>query len=362
MQSNEFDIKNNETVTVKCLNCGANMVFDPASQKLKCPHCETLTDFEKSSNVKELDIKDYLKNSASWKDESIAYRCENCGAKVVVAKNQTATICPYCSTSHVVQLEENNAVKPGALFPFTITDKGAFTSAAAWAKKRLFAPRKFKKELNADKFKGVYQPCFTFDSQTYSTYQGRVGVRHTRTVGSGKNRRTETYIVWRYISGDYVHFFDDVTVNGDSNEFQTVLNKLMPFNYDTIKEYDTEFLTGYMAKQSDREVNDCWNDAKSMMDSDLRRLILSRHHHDVVDYLNVSTSHENVTFKHVLMPVYVSNFNYKNKSYKVFVNGNTGKVTGKTPISPWRVLIAVLLGLALVALFGYVFYITYLNS
>ena len=359
MQNNEFDIKNSETVTVKCHSCGANMVFDPASQKLKCPHCETHSDFEKSSRVKELDIRKHLYNAKSWDDESVAYRCDNCGATVVLAPNQTATVCPYCSTSHVVKLNENKCLKPGALYPFTKTEGEAFSFAKEWAKKKIFAPRRFKKELNADKFKGVYQPCYTFDSNTYSTYNGRVGVRHTRTVGSGKNRRTETYIVWRYISGDYSHFFDDVTVNGDTQEFQKTLNKLMPFDYGTIKEYDTEYLTGYMAKRSDRSLKDCWIDAKSMIDSELRRLILSRHRHDVVDYLNVSTTHENVTFKHVLMPVYVSNFNYKNKRYNVFVNGNTGKVTGKTPVSPWRVLIAVVLGLAVVALLGYLFYSNY---
>ncbi|MBR6737463.1 MAG: hypothetical protein IKL82_03760 [Clostridia bacterium] len=356
MNEHGFDVSSAETVNEKCLNCGSNLLFDPETQKLKCPHCETLVDFEKSSNVLENDIREFLNGNQTWNTESVVYRCENCGASLVLAPNQTAASCPYCGASHVVKSEEEAGLKPGAVYPFTITSEVASNFAKTWAKKRLFAPSRFKKDLVTDKFKGVYQPSYTFDSNTYSTYYGRVGVRHTRTVGSGKNRRTETYIVWRNISGDYSHFFDDVTVNSDDIEFQSTINKLLPFNYNSIKVYDTEYLTGYMAKRSNRTVKDCWGDAKSMMDASLRSLILSRHRHDVVDFLNVSTSHQNVTFKYVLLPVYVSNFKYKKKDYKVFVNGNTGKVTGKTPVSPWRVLIAVILGLAIVALLGYLFY------
>ena len=47
--------------------------------------------------------------------------------------------------------------------------------------------------------------------------------------------------------------------------------------------------------------------------------------------------------------MYLSAFTYKNKLYHVLVNGQTGKANGKSPISPWRVLVAVLMGLAVLA-------------
>ena len=75
--------------------------------------------------------------------------------------------------------------------------------------------------------------------------------------------------------------------------------------------------------------------------------------YDVIDYLNVSTLHNEVKYKYVLLPVYQLDYKYKKKTYTVVINGNSGAVTGKSPVSPIRVAIAVILGIALFSLFVY---------
>ena len=111
-----------------------------------------------------------------------------------------------------------------------------------------------------------------------------------------------------------------------------------------------------MAYHYDKSIEDCWGTAKGKMDAVIRRSILSQYSYDTVDYLNVSTTHEAVTYKYVMIPVYVGNFNYKKKLYNFFVNGVSGKVSGKTPVSALRVLIAVGLGLAAAAGIAFLFY------
>ena len=82
-----FDLENQKnSETVKCENCGSNMIFDPLTQTLKCEYCGTFVDFTKDANVKELEIQQGFENGESWQNETNSYRCENCGAKVVVAK------------------------------------------------------------------------------------------------------------------------------------------------------------------------------------------------------------------------------------------------------------------------------------
>ena len=356
MEEKDFLEQETETLTVKCSACGSNMVFDPETQMLKCPHCESVSDFEKSNKFQELDILSSFQSAETWKDESSVYRCENCGAVVVLNAGETATGCPYCSTSHVVKSTELAGLKPNAVYPFTVGKNLALEKAKAWAKSKFFAPSNFKKNLQHDNFKGVYQPCFTFDSQTHSYYRARIGNRHTRVVGSGKNRRTETYIVWRTISGEYIDFFDDVLINADTSYSQRTLNKIMPFDVRSAKVYDSEYLTGFMAKRSDRKIENCWDDAKSVMDSMIKTRVLSKYIYDVVDYFNVSTTHSNVTYKYVLLPVYLLNYRYKKKDYTVHVNGNTAKVVGKTPISALKVLLTVGVSIATAVLIGLFFH------
>ena len=346
-----------ETSTAKCRNCGANMVFEASTQSLYCSHCENRIKFNDQTAGKELDFSTrYMYDESNLLKNSVVFICDNCNAKIVLDKNQTATVCPFCATSHVHLTEDLQGVKPNAIVPFNISDEKAVGYAKGWAKRRVFAPRKFKKSLCAKNVKGVYYPCFTFDSYTSSVYSGRIGKTHTRTVGSGKNRRTQTYTVWRNISGNYFSRFDDVLVSGGQKIDQKTLNKISPFYTNESKEYQENYLLGFMAYHYDDKIESCWDTAKSFIDVSLRSQILSQYSYDKVSYLNVSTKHQNVTFKYVMLPVYVGSFNYKTQLYNFFVNGRTGKVTGKSPISALKIFLTILGGIGLITLFYLLFF------
>ena len=189
-------------------------------------------------------------------------------------------------------------------------------------------------------------PCYTFDSNTSSEYVGRIGIYHKKTVGSGKNRRTVTEIEWRYISGSLDHFFDDVTISASEGFTQKELKSMGGYSAENNKVYEDKYLLGYMAYAGDKPLEPCWNEAKDVIDASIRRLILSRYSYDTVAYLNVSTTHQNVTYKYVMVPIYVGNYKYRDKTYRFMINGTTAKTTGKAPVSPFRVLGAVLFGIA----------------
>lgn len=350
-----------ETEMEKCTSCGSNMRFDPETQSLICDHCGNNIEFASFSQAKELEFsEEVISKGEKWNsDETAVFSCDNCGAKVVLSTGETAKVCPFCGTPHAQKSEELDGLKPNALIPFAISTEKAVECGKRWAKKRLFAPRKFKKNIKTDSVNGVYMPCFTFDSHTHSFYVGRIGKTYTRTVGSGKNRRTQTYIVWRNISGTFSEDFDDVLINAGKKMEQKRLDKIAPYDTQNGKEYNEQYLLGFMAYHYDEDVTTYWDRAKKIIDERLKKDILNQYSYDVVDYLNVSTKHENVTYKYVMLPVYVGNFKFKQKLFNFFVNGETGKVSGKTPISAWRVLIAVLLGLGALVGIGFLCY-TYL--
>ncbi|MBQ8427435.1 MAG: hypothetical protein IJX16_06750 [Clostridia bacterium] len=333
--------------SIKCSACGSNMVFHPESQTLYCEHCGTKQSFANDTRAEELDIRTALMTGRGWEaDRTVVFACENCNAKVVLQKSETAKSCPFCGTAHVKQTDELAGLKPNGLIPFAFGDETALNLSKTWARKRFFAPRDFKKKLNADNVKGVYAPCFTFDSNTTSYYEGRLGETRTRTVGSGKNRRVQTYTVWYNVRGTFNRSYDDVLITSGTKFSQRELDKISPFDTNGGKAYEENYLLGFMAYHYDVELTDCWQNAKNLIDGNIRRGILSQYRHDKVAYLNVSTSHSNVTYKYVMLPVYVGNFKYKKKLYNFFVNGSTGKVHGKTPKSFWKILATAILSVA----------------
>ena len=54
-------------------------------------------------------------------------------------------------------------------------------------------------------------------------------------------------------------------------------------------------------------------------------------------------------YKYVLVPVYVGHYKYKNKLYNFYINGENGRITGKTPVSKLKVFWTVMLVLAIIA-------------
>lgn len=337
----------NDTDVTKCPSCGANMTFKPEDGCLYCDFCGTKQQIL-AEGAREIDFAQIASGNNSWGEETHVFRCENCGAKEILDKNEIAKTCSFCGTSHVVATDELSGLKPNAVVPFAISSQAATDGAKKWARKKLFAPRSFKKYLKAEGVRGVYNPAFSFDSQTQSFYEGTLGKYYyvTRRV-NGKTVRERRVRYFR-ISGTYDAFFDDVLIQASSTIDQKQLNKLMPFDTNDSKEYEQAYLSGFVANRYEKEGTECWGEARATIEKRLRSMILSRYTYDVVQSLSVHTNYSEVTYKYLLLPVYVGHFNFRKKLYNFFVNGRNGKITGKTPVSPWRVLLAVLLGAAVV--------------
>jgi len=337
------------TDTAKCPNCGGRVIYSPADRAMKCEYCGNLTPLNMDKYGEELSFYDLLQaQNNTWSDETHVFRCENCGAKTVISRKDISKKCPFCGTTNVVQTEELCGLKPNAVLPFTIEKKQACTAAIKWAKKRLFAPRKFKKDLQPEEVSGNYSPAFTFDSFTTTTYRGRLGRHRTKTVRVNGKMVTKTYTEWFPISGTYTATFDDVLVQASDSVRQKDVDKLSPFDTGNSQQYASEFLQGFTASQYSRDGQTCWNDARAAMENQVRYAILAKYHYDTIAYFNMDMRCSDITYKYVLLPVYVGHYSFRKKLYNFFVNGRSGRVTGKAPVSPLRVAIAVLLGLAVV--------------
>lgn len=345
---NEWDLSSTQTGVAKCPSCGANLTFNPEKQVLYCEHCGTEKAFEFKKNAEQSFAKLLEKNN-TWTEETKVYSCTNCGAKEVVSRKEIAKNCSFCGTSNIVETKELSGLKPNAIVPFKISVSQAIDKAVAWAKKRFFAPGKFKKGFSTEDVSGVYNPAFTFDTQTLSTYSGRLGKNYTTTRRVNGKTVTTTQTRYFNVSGTYTMFFDDILVQAASTIPQKTIDKLQPFNTNDSKEYAQEFLHGYAASQYSKDGMQCWEDAKKIIYNRVRSGILSQYDYDVVDYINIKVDCNNITYKYLLLPLYVGHYNWRQKLYNFFVNGLNGKVTGKVPTSALKVLGVVAIALAAIA-------------
>ena len=350
----QFSEVENDTSVTKCPACGANMIYLPGENCLYCEHCGTKQEIQ-SRNSEELAFERLLKENNTWADETHVFRCENCGAKEVLDKNEFAKSCSFCGTTNIVETDELSGIKPNAIVPFRLSKDDACGIVKKWARKKLFAPRKFKKSVNLEEVKGVYNPAFSFDTSAFSHYSGVLGKYYYRTKRVNGKTVQERYVRYFNVSGNYSMFFDDVLIQASTIINQKSLNKLQPFNTNDSNEYAQEFLSGFTANQYTKDGVACWEEAKTLIRQKLRAAILSQYTYDIVSSFNVSTECNNITYKYILLPVYVGHCNWRQKLYNFFVNGFNGKVTGKTPVSPLKIFITVVVGLAVVSAVGFLY-------
>ena len=118
--------------------------------------------------------------------------------------------------------------------------------------------------------------------------------------------------------------------------------------------YNPEYLSGYVSERYFIGVQEAWTSAQKRMDaqieSEICRMVTKEYGADHCRLSKKKTQYNDLTYKYILVPLWQSSFSYQNKPYQFMVNGQTGKVGGKSPVSPLRVLAAVLLALAALGL------------
>ncbi|HJF33716.1 MAG TPA: hypothetical protein K8V56_18275 [Sporosarcina psychrophila] len=354
-----------QTEVNKCSSCGGNTVFEPASGTLTCPFCGSEKDIEKSQkNAIEHDFLQALeKEDHSWDDEKRVFKCKNCGAETLLDKDKVADFCSFCGSSHIAITDHHAGIKPALVLPFQITKDEAIEKFKAWMKKRYFAPSKLIQSYKLDHLAGAYIPYWTFDSQTDSSYVVQIGtyyyVTETRTViEDGKSRQvTEQVrkIRWHTEHGHYNKFFDDVLVKASRNVASGLIDKVEPFHLNGLVDYKMEYLSGFLAEKYSIPLKEGWNDAKAVIDNGITNGIHGQVYGDVVNIVSVSTDYDNITYKHILLPLWISSFQFNNKVYRFLVNGQTGKVSGKSPVS--AVKISLLIGLVIAIIMVILFFL-----
>ena len=355
---NQYDTFPSETTEKetdkKCPNCGATVTFDPATGGMHCEYCGYTCELpkpEEGNDVCEMDFESALhKESFNWGEQKKSVECKQCGAVSIYDALETAAVCPFCGSTNVMPAAKENTIAPGAVCPFAVTKEQAGKHFEKWLKKKWFAPRKAKKNARPEAFQGIYLPYWTYDAQTTSNFTARAGYDKTVKDKDGHSR-TETD--WRRVVGVYQEFFDDVTVMASKRQENSGVKDCEPFDFSKLVPYTPRVMAGFSAERYSIGLKEGWHMAQQTIQSHLHSNIPSyvrRHWNaDRADSVRFSTLYSRITYKYLLVPVWISSFKYKEKVFQFAVNGQTGKVGGKAPVSAWRVILAILIGIGLIA-------------
>ena len=152
----------------------------------------------------------------------------------------------------------------------------------------------------------------------------------------------------------YQEFIDDETVMASKRSDNTIVKRCEPFDFSKLVPYSPQVVAGFIAERYSIGLKEGWGIAQESIKKQLRnhmdQYIRRNWRCDRVDSLRFSTLYSNITYKYLLVPVWISSFKYNDKVYQFVVNGQTGKVGGRAPVSALRVLAAIGIGLLIIGL------------
>lgn len=138
-------------------------------------------------------------------------------------------------------------LKPDYVIPFKLDKKAAKEGLSRHIKGKRLLPKIFKDQNHIDEIKGVYVPFWLFDTDA------EAGIRYKATKVRSWSDSDYIYTETRHYSviREGSLGFDNVPVDGSSKMEDALMESIEPFNFSEAVDFQTAFLSGYLADRYD---------------------------------------------------------------------------------------------------------------
>lgn len=301
----------------KCKNCGGNTVYEPGRRRMYCPHCES-TDSENVIGGGSLT------------------QCPNCGAPITVSEYTSSDGCAHCGSYIVFDERVEGTRKPDLILPFKINKDMAVEALNKEFKNRTFTPASFLSEKSLSNMRGIYVPFWLYDYQADYEFRGQGTKVRSWVSGNTEYVETSYYDVIRRMRADFDKVPADASVAMDDGE----MDLMEPYTYGELEGFNPKYMSGFFGEVYNKGADELEERAKMKARSASEELMQQ----SLGGYSSIQTIHKNLNLgrnglNYALMPVWMYQYEYRGESYRFHVNGQTGKVVGKTPVSGTKVLL-----------------------
>lgn len=287
--------------------------------------------------------------------------CQTCGASLLVDPNQRTALCPYCASPSVVERPpQMDRPAPHFVVGFTTTQENAQGSVKEWLGRRSFFVQSSVKKGTVDSVKGIYTPSYLYSSMATSNYSAQIGENYqetetyTTTDSNGNtvvNTRTVTKTEWRYLQGQHSCYVMDVLVTGSRAVPNNELEAIEPFDLRMMRRFTPAVISGWIAEEPTLSLQECYGlarqEAMEKIGSELKDFMPGDSHQS----LTFNTVLDRETTELIYVPIWVMAIRHDpaKPPFRVLINGQTGKIYGKAPLSVLKILLAILVVILLIA-------------
>jgi len=332
--------------TIKCPNCGANLILNADTQKLECASCGSSFDPEQLSSITvgELEQKPTPVEPTAEQQtpeaetqqpeesqpapEQTEFVCNACGAKLVTDAHTAATFCTFCGSPALVGKRLTEKFQPQYMIPFKYSRQSAEEAFIKWAGKGKWTPFGFVSKKNIAKMTGLYVPFWLFNIDATINATGTGEKRYY----SGNDEIIEKYDFERHAKLRW----ENVPLDGETRIDDALMEAIEPFDFKGLIPYDYRYLPGFYADRFDQSPDKLANRATkrgvAAIDQSLKSSLTGKY--DSYSFTKNLSAIDSMEANYALLPVWFMAYKYHNKFYYFAMNGQTGEVAGEVPVSP----------------------------
>ncbi len=288
-------------------------------------------------------------------------KCENCGATVSYSAREKSLACPYCDSNYVIEASVEDIVRPEGVIPFMVPRDRAAQRFREWLGNGFFRPGDLVERARPERMRGVYLPYWAFSCSTESSWSASAGYTYketeTRRVtdadGTEREERVEvTKVRWEPVTGTHRETYENVLVPGSKGLDAKLLKSIEPFQMKDLQPYTPDVLAGWEAESYAVDKDGAWPEGKRIVERRIELAVADMVPGDKHKDISVSTTFSDVSAKLLLLPLWISAYNYEGKVYRFIVNGQTGEVQGEAPTSKAKLMILIAVVVAVLVTLG----------
>ncbi len=321
----------------KCKNCGGNSIYSPEKKSMFCPFCDSLDSQERKDEKSDMGI------------------CPNCGGELNVEEHTSAIQCPYCEHYIILNERVEGVYAPIRMIPFKLSKDMVKKLMKDNFGKKIFAPTDFLSEVRLNSMEGEYVPFWLYDYETRCLYDGEGTKVRVSVMGDTEITETSYYHVVRDLSIRY----QDIPADASLKMTDDIMDLMEPYQYQEMVDFQPEYMSGFLGEKYNMPSEDVEFRARNKMSESAETYL----NQSISGYARLAHNSKEIRVKdhhaeYVLLPVWRYVYKYKGEMFPFYINGQTGKVVGKVPISRAKVLAyGGTLWMCLMAIFAMIGYI-----
>ena len=322
------------TLQHKCPGCGADMVFDAEKGTLFCESCETTMDVEEYPIADFEEFETMTSASTFGEDGAAQYQCKNCGAILITDEDTAATSCSFCGAPMILSDRLSGQMAPAKVIPFKVSKEQAQAAFKKWCKGGLLTPKGFMSAERIKSITGMYVPFWLYDLYGSGETMADCTKVHTYSDNDYIYTQTKHFHVYRKVDLNFLKIPADASAKMND----TLMDKLEPFDYGELKDFQTPYLAGFIAEKYNYTDKDLFKRVKDRVEKYVAEYIDSTMHGyttTVFTQKNIQIKQKNAVY--ALLPVWMICYDYDKAEHTFAMNGQTGKIVGKPPISLKRI-------------------------